>query len=415
MRIRSVLVAEDVGGFFNDDQAAIAAGAVHDGDIYLGTPVTPGFSSVRVPAEALSIGVVLEDDSVHWGDAMSVQYAGVAGRDPLFDPREQSRVMMSIAAPALYGLDADTFRSNCEGVACLRSDGYPLHVGLQYGMTQALLRAAASVRRRTMVEVLAQDYALALVPRAVPIHCQSGDARRRNTERMILKRVESLPHGLINSPEAFGAHGELFLEFVSWVAARIGALAPSDYRPTLHFDLYGSIGRAFGRDMPLIIDFIATAERAASPFQLRLESPVDFRSRTGQIEGSAELVGALRTRGIRTQIVVDEWCNSLADIEAFAKADSADMIQIKVPDLGGVQESVTAVRICHDHGVAAYLGGSCTETDLSAQVCVNLAIATGADLQLAKPGMGVDEGLMVVRNEQARVLACLRERFPVPA
>ena len=48
---------------------------------------------------------------------------------------------------------------------------------------------------------------------------------------------------------------------------------------------------------------------------------------------------------------------------------------------------------------------SCNETDRSAQVCVQVAMATQPDQILAKPGMGVDEGYMIVYNEMQRVLA----------
>ena len=54
------------------------------------------------------------------------------------------------------------------------------------------------------------------------------------------------------------------------------------------------------------------------------------------------------------------------------------------------------------------MGGSCTETDLSAGVSVHVAVATQSDMMLAKPGMGVDEGLTIVGNEQNRLLAALR-------
>ena len=62
------------------------------------------------------------------------------------------------------------------------------------------------------------------------------------------------------------------------------------------------------------------------------------------------------------------------------------------------------------NGVMAYCGGSATETDRSAQVTVHVAMACGADQVLAKPGMGVDEGIMIVRNEMARVLALAASR-----
>lgn len=37
-------------------------------------------------------------------------------------------------------------------------------------------------------------------------------------------------------------------------------------------------------------------------------------------------------------------------------------------------------------------------------------MACGADQVLAKPGMGVDEGLLIVGNEMARVVALVRTR-----
>lgn len=86
------------------------------------------------------------------------------------------------------------------------------------------------------------------------------------------------------------------------------------------------------------------------------------------------------------------------------------MIQIKTPDLGGIQHIVEAVLYCQTKGISAYQGGTCNETDRSSQVCVHLAMATKPDQILAKPGMGVDEGYMIVYNEMQRILAVRRGR-----
>ena len=63
------------------------------------------------------------------------------------------------------------------------------------------------------------------------------------------------------------------------------------------------------------------------------------------------------------------------------------------------------VLYCKEKGIGAYQGGTCNETDRSAQVCVNIAMAVQPDQILAKPGMGVDEGYMIVYNEMQRILA----------
>jgi len=107
-------------------------------------------------------------------------------------------------------------------------------------------------------------------------------------------------------------------------------------------------------------------------------------------------------------LVADEWANTLEDIQAFVEAGAADMIQIKMPDLGSVHNSIEAVLACQAGGVGAFLGGSCAETDLSARVAVHVALATRPDIIMAKPGMGVDEGVSLVQNEMARTLAWIQ-------
>jgi methylaspartate ammonia-lyase len=55
--------------------------------------------------------------------------------------------------------------------------------------------------------------------------------------------------------------------------------------------------------------------------------------------------------------------------------------------------------------VGAFLGGSCAENDLSARMATHVALATRPDILMAKPGMGVDEGVSLVNNEMVRTLA----------
>ncbi|MER9083165.1 methylaspartate ammonia-lyase, partial [Mesorhizobium sp. M0895] len=82
MQIKDVLLAPGNGAFFYDDQEAIRSGAIQNGFIYVGEPRTPGFTSIRIPASSLGVGLVLTDDTVVWGDMMNVQYSGAGGRDP---------------------------------------------------------------------------------------------------------------------------------------------------------------------------------------------------------------------------------------------------------------------------------------------------------------------------------------------
>src|SRR5262245_43328344 len=133
MIIENILCAPGLGGFFNDDQRAIRESAVEDGDDYRGAPLTAGFSSIRMPAQTLGVGLVLEDGYVAWGDGMSVQYAGVGGRDPLFDPALAEDQVKRTIAPFLRGRDVCEFLALASAVDVLRAeDTRLLHAGIRY-------------------------------------------------------------------------------------------------------------------------------------------------------------------------------------------------------------------------------------------------------------------------------------------
>lgn len=168
-------------------------------------------------------------------------------------------------------------------------------------------------------------------------------------------------------------------------------MSEPNYEPMIHFDVYGSLGRAFGHDARRIADFIMKLEEAVRPYTL-------------QIEKMARLREQLRQAKARTKIIADEWCNTFDDIQAFADAAACDLVQVKTPDLGNVIHTIEAMLYCKTRGIGVYLGGSCNETSLSARISVEIALATQADQMLAKPGMGLDEALMIVQNHMARVL-----------
>ena len=394
-------------GFFFDDQRAIKNGAAHDGNFYVGDPVTPGFSKIRQAGESLSIQLILADGQVALGDCCAVQYSGAGGRDPLFLAAEFAQVVEKELKPRLVGRSLTAFKPLAEEFDHLELNGKRIHTALRYGITQALLDAVAKASHRSMAQVIADEYGLTLDPQPIPIFSQSGDDRYANVDKMILKGSAVLPHGLINHVETkLGRHGELLLEYVKWLNQRITTHKPyPDYHPVIHLDLYGTLGIIFGHDTDALVNYLKTLETAAHPYHLRIEGPVDWDDREATMQGLADITALLDERGINVEIVADEWCNTLEDIRYFADHKAGHMVQIKTPDLGGIQNTVEAVLYCKAKGIGAYQGGTCNETDVSAKVCVHLAMATRPDQILAKPGMGVDEGYMIVHNEMQRIIA----------
>lgn len=408
MKIVDVVCAKGRTGFFFDDQRAIKKGAVKNGEVYEGTPVTEGFKAVRQAGEAISVMLVLEDGQIAYGDCAAVQYSGAGGRDPLFLAENFIPVIEEHVKPHLVGREADSFKDISREVEEIQIEGKRLHTAIRYGVTQAVLDAVAKASKRLMCEVVADEYNLTVSEEEIPIFTQSGDNRYDNSDKMIVKGAQVLPHALINNIDAkLGRDGEILLEYVQWLSKRIKEVRTDEsYNPVLHIDVYGTIGAVYGVDnYTAMADYLEKLAAAAAPFKLRIEGPMDAEEREKQMVCLSGLTAEVDRRGINIELVADEWCNTLEDIKYFADNKAGHMVQIKTPDLGGINNIVEAVLYCKEKGIGAYQGGTCNETDRSAVVCVNLAMATKPDQILAKPGMGVDEGYMIVYNEMQRILA----------
>lgn len=407
MKIIDVVTSRGKTGFYFDDQRAIKAGAPSDGNFYLGEPVTPGFTRIRQAGESLTIMLVLEDGQVAYGDCCAVQYSGAGGRDPLFLAKEFEVLVENELKPLLIGRELKSFRTLADEFDHHHHNGQRIHTALRYGLTQALLDAVAKASHRQMAEVIAEEYGTKLSAKPIPIFSQSGDNRYDNADKMIIKQSDVLPHALINHvPTKLGLKGEILLEYVQWLKMRVDThKIDPDYHPVFHLDVYGTLGQIFGKDYEAMAAYLKTLSDAAHPYHLRIEGPVDFDEREATLVGLQTLTALLDKLGIPVEIVADEWCNTLEDIREFADRKAGHMIQIKTPDLGGIQNTVEAVLYCQAKGVSAYQGGTCNETDISAKTCVHLAMATQPVQILAKPGMGVDEGYMLAYNEMQRILA----------
>ncbi|MDL2271963.1 methylaspartate ammonia-lyase [Desulfovibrio sp. OttesenSCG-928-I05] len=402
MKIIDVICAPGKTGFFFDDQLAIKKGAKNDGAFYIGEPVTPGFTAIRQAGEAISVLFVLENGAVAHGDCAAVQYSGAGGRDPLFLAKDFIPVIEKEIAPLYKGKEISSFKDMANMV-----DSKPYHTAIRYGVTQACLDAVAKSKNTLMAKVVASEFGGSVSDKLIPIFTQSGDDRYNNADKMIMKGADVLPHGLFNNvPEKLGMKGEKLKEYIEWLVARCIKLAPyPGYKPALHIDVYGTMSIAFDNQFEVIADFLGELEKAAGGHLLRIEGPVDMGSKAAQIDGLRIIREFVDKKGIHVEIVADEWCNTLEDVRDFTQAKAGHMAQIKTPDLGGVNNTIEAVLYCKQHGMGAYLGGTCNETNRSAEVCAHIAMGTSPDQILAKPGMGVDEGYMLVYNEMQRILA----------
>lgn len=409
MKITKLICAPGKTGFFFDDQKAIKSGAKNDGAFYEGAPVTPGFTAIRQAGESISIIFVLENGAYAYGDCAAVQYSGAGGRDPLFLAENFIPVIEKEIAPLYVGKEITSFREMADLVdKKIRPEtGKPYHTAIRYGVTQACLDAVAKSKGKLMAEVIADEYGTKISSKIIPIFSQSGDDRYLNADKMIMKGADVLPHALFNHVETkVGFKGEKIKEYIGWLRDRIIKLKPYEsYNPIMHIDVYGTLGIVFDNNAEAIATYVGELAEIAKPFNLRVEGPVDVGEREAQIKALRNIRAIMDEKRIDAEIVADEWCNTLEDIIDFSKEKAGHMAQIKTPDLGGINNSIEAVLYCKEHGMGAYLGGTCNETNRSAEICAHIAMATSPVQYLAKPGMGVDEGYMIVYNEMSRILA----------
>lgn len=412
MKIIKAFFSPGVSGFFFDDQRAIKLGAEHNGFDYKGDPVTQGFKRIRVPGQSISIMLMLENGQIATGDCAAVQYSGAGGRDPLFLAKPYVNFLHEHIKPLVEGLEITRFSKLSKELTQTKIGGKPLHAAIKYGLSQAILAARAIACNKTPCEVICDEYDLPLIPERVPVFGQTGDNRYDNADKMIIKQVEVLPHALINNiKDKLGYNGEKLAEYINWLAQRVNSLSTQEnYRPSFHIDVYGIIGKIFDNDLDKVAEYLAGLEKHSDKYELYIEGPVDLEEKNKQIDALLQIRQKLTHNSSRVKIVADEWCNTFEDVKDFVDAKCCHMAQIKTPDLGGIHNIVESVLYCKNNETEAYQGGTCNETDISARICVNLAMASRADRMLAKPGMGFDEGFCIVNNEMERLIATIKMR-----
>src|SRR5687767_6770083 len=291
MKIKDVICAAGRSGYMHRDLLAIKAGkAKPNGSLYEGQPMSPGFTHIIEPATIISVMLVLEDGQVAFGDCADVILAGVAGRDPAFNARDHIDYVRTEVAAALRGRDVSTFKTNAEEMDKFQVGGKRLHTAIRYGVSQALLHASALAHKQTMAEVIAREYGSTIATAPIPIlaSCHKDDAGQ--LDRVILKRVELLPHASFQIvAEHVGLQGEKLAAFVRRVANRCKEIGDADYNPRIHVDLYGTLGELFEMKVEAIAEYLGRLRKESGSYKLLVESPMIAKTQEEQIEKFAAL------------------------------------------------------------------------------------------------------------------------------
>src|SRR5262249_52825318 len=143
-------------GYVHRDLMAIKGGARPDGFVYEGAPVLPGYHRIVEPGNTVSVMLMLEDGQAAFAACADVILTALAGRDRVFIADEHMSFLTGEMRDILLGLDLVSFRANAERIDRHQVGGRPMHMALRYGVTQALLHAAALSTKRLPCEIIAQ-------------------------------------------------------------------------------------------------------------------------------------------------------------------------------------------------------------------------------------------------------------------
>ncbi|HEX2825899.1 MAG TPA: methylaspartate ammonia-lyase [Burkholderiales bacterium] len=394
--IADVRLTPGISGFWIQDQPAVQTGARKDGFFYDGAPVTPGFRAIKEPSYAYCVELDLADGSIAYGDCVTVVNIGFADRPPPLRHEDLPQVR-KVLRSALAGKHFASFRS---AAASLEALPLPAEASLPvaYGVSQALLDAAARTSRKTMTEVLRAEFEIEGSFELPGFAAACGGDWYGNVDKAIARRCAMFPHCAIQRKEEV----DRLPEYVTWMLGRLAKYGSADYVPDIHIDFHSMLGRSNGNDLDATYDLLARLAERAAPYRVYFEDPLLAESAAHARENFHILRRRFDAGGLTCRLIADEWANSPGQVAEFASDRAAHSIQIKMPDNGNLLNTIDAVRACKRHDVLPYLGGSCNETDLSARVSVHVALALGVWRMLAKPGKGIDEGLMIMTNELAR-------------
>src|SRR5262245_36331708 len=291
MKIGHWRLAEGMGGWYCDDKPALTADASTDYYLVQGEPRTPGFRAVREVGECLSVMFEVRPGQWAVGDCTCVTYSGIAGRDPVFRSTDGLPIVAEVLSTVLIDFEFHSFRKADSHIAALRREGQRLHTAIRYGLSQALLDFVALHTNKTKAEIVSQEFGFSLSDCRPAIGIQSGEDRYNAVDKAIYRRVGAFPHGLIKHMEKdLGSDGGKLIAYARWIRKRIDEhKVEPEYKPRIHFDLYGTLGLLFENDPGRIAGYLSRIADATAPYPVQAESPVECSSQNEQIAVLAAL------------------------------------------------------------------------------------------------------------------------------
>ena len=360
-----------------------------------------------------------------------------------FDPAEAVEAIRQQVAPALVGQKLESFRSLANRVESLREtvtvtwqetpvphqdngisrralltgrlDGEeepagrtvdetferPLHPAVRYGLSHALLSAVALAQGTTPVEVLLAEYELPRPVTAASLLSTVGTGT--STAVACAHRVAGL--GVVwpgdDPEEELGRNNGRLQGYVRQLTHYLARTADDGYRPALHLDVGGGLGALYDDDAGRLLGALYGLNRVANPYPLVVADPIAMDSRDEQIEKMAELKKYVGMRDLSVRLAAGAWIDLPADAAAFAEGNAAELLQLDMVRMGGIQRTVETALSVRQQDVGVLLE---SHGDPSA---VHVALALQPDFTSTGPHYEDGRGIAAFHNEMARTLSWL--------
>lgn len=401
----------------------------------------PGLTSAPIPKPMLSVGLVVDQERVFWGECV-----GAAD----FQVKSAATTVEQIVQPRLLGQTLTTFREMSALLTGLietviltqttvvpeppRPPGpsrrsllrgqwtadlpqptppistsyeveQPIASAIQYGLSQALLAAIAWAQDKNPIQILCDEYGRAQPLTAVPFHAEINPDIPLSLQSISHSPIASIGYSLSGTDPILelGPNGEVLQRFAQQLKeALIKTADPQTF--AFYFNVRGGYGALRGDNLGQILGMLYELEKASEPFLVRVEDPLLVDGRDEQIKQMATLKSYLRSRRLKLQLVAHAGIKTAADVQAYSERKAVHMLYIDLPQMGSLTESATAVLVAQQQKVGVFLGGSPDETHLAAQSSIQLALALQPTLLLVKPGRLGDAGIASAYNEMKRLL-----------
>lgn len=225
-----------------------------------------------------SIGVVVQDRHVFWGDCLVVAYTS--------DPLPTIQRLVDLVEGVLVGRPAGSFRELSQVIdSLLPPPGrVPAADGVRGALQQALLQCASFAHGIPIDDVLRQEFGLsrgaAVIPAPVFLEVSDYAASVELIDRMLAMRPTGIAYRLSGTRviEAIGDNAELLQQFVRDLGERSDLLAGrGEYKPAIYIGANGAFGKLAGdvvRNIGKVLSICIDLQQAAGDRVLIMEDPI---------------------------------------------------------------------------------------------------------------------------------------------